>query len=63
MWKYEKVTLVLKKYEEVCVKLIVAIWNLILRQPMRLIQKISSCSDVQKSKQKKCSYIAVAEIK
>ncbi len=51
LWKYESVPLVFKKYEKVCLKWIVTIWNSILKQPMRLVQKISSCSDVQKCKQ------------
>ncbi len=59
---YEKVPYIFKKYEKVCLKLL-TIWNSILKQPMNLIQKISSHSDAQKGKWKKWSYIAMAENK
>ncbi len=60
--KYDKLPWISKKYEKVCWKLF-TIWNPIIKHPMNLIQKISSHSDAQKRKTKKCSYIAVAENK
>ncbi len=61
--KYEKVPEVFKKYEKVCLKLFGTIWNAILKQPVNLIQKISSHPYAHKGKQKNCSYIAMAENK
>ncbi len=49
--KCEKVPYIFKKYEKICLKLF-TIWNSILKQPINLIQKISSHSDAQKGKQK-----------
>ncbi len=61
--KYEKVPSVFKKYDKVCLKLFVTIWNSILKQPMKLIQKIYSHFDAQRRSTKKCSYIVMAENK
>jgi hypothetical protein len=41
-----------KKYDKVCLKVFVIIWNSILKQPIKFIQKISSHSDAQKCKEK-----------
>jgi hypothetical protein len=61
--KYEKVLSVFKKYYKVCLKLFGTIWNSILKQPMKLIQKISTHADAQRRSTKMCSYIVMAENK
>ena len=60
--KYEKVPSVFKKYDNVCLKLFGTIWNSILKQPMKLIQKISSHSDAQKCKQKSVLIIDIKSL-
>ncbi len=49
-------------HEKVCLKLFVSILNSILKQPMKLIQKISSHSDAQKCKQKSVLIIDIKSL-